>query len=163
MMPWQALATLAFLLAAPERSVVSDRYQVRIDAPAGWTVLRQTAYPSMIAVMTHKDGGRLTLSAQRARAGDTVEAVAERNRAALERTGMQTGKVGPSSIGEGTVELTATTRDGKLQVRQLHFLHGSTEFALTLTAPPPKMAAYAKDLDAAWRAITYLPPKSAKE
>src|ERR1051325_1249119 len=155
---------LLLALGAPsERSLSSERYHVRIDAPAGWTILRQNAYPSMIATMTHKEGGRMTFSAQRAQPGETAEKLAERSRGALERGGLRIERIAPSPLDSGVVEVTGRSSDGKLQMRQLYLIRDETGYVLTLTAPPPKMAQYGKDLEAAWRGITYLPHKSANE
>ena len=157
------LPVLLVALAPSERSLQSERYGVRIDAPAGWTILRQNAYPSVIASMTHRDGGRLTFSGQRAQAGDTAEKLAERSRSALEQNGLRVERIAPSPLESGMVELTGKTSDGKLLLRQLYMIHGATGYVLTLTAPPAKMAQYGKDLEAAWRGVTYFPPKSAHE
>src|SRR5205823_9847189 len=111
-----ALPVLLVLFTPPDRSVQNDVYHVRVEAPAGWTVLKQSAYPSVIATMTHKEGGRMTLSAQHVSAGQAVDKLAERGRAALEHDGVRVERVLPSPLGDGTVELYATSRDGKQQL-----------------------------------------------
>ena len=67
------------LIAPAERTVRNDRFHVRMDAPPGWTLLKQNAYPSIVAVLTARSGARLTLSAERLRTGETAPAFAERN------------------------------------------------------------------------------------
>ena len=32
-----------------------ERYGIKLDAPPGWSILRQSSYPSLLAVMAHPD------------------------------------------------------------------------------------------------------------
>src|SRR5215471_12388842 len=111
-MSWLFVPVLLFAVGPTERSLTNERYHVRIDAPAGWTILRQNAYPSMIATMTHKEGGRMTLSAQHTQPGDTAGKLAERSRSALEKSGLRVENIAPSSLESGVVELTGKSSDG---------------------------------------------------
>jgi hypothetical protein len=148
------LLLLALVLLAPtDRTVISERHQVRIDAPLGWTVLKQTAYPSVVAIMTHREGGRLTLSAQKTRPGETVEALVASNRPALEQQGVVIDRVAPSSAGEGVTELTGHSRNGRIALRQIYGIRGSWGFVLTLSGPPSKMTQFAHDLELAWHSL----------
>jgi hypothetical protein len=143
---------LVFALLAPsDRTVASDRYQIKIDAPVGWIVQKQSAYPSVVAAMAHRDGGRLTLSAQKARSLETAQTLCDRNKAALEKTGMRIQKVTP--LPPDAVEVEATAKDGSLGLRQIYFVRGQWGFSLTLSAPSSKMQQYMRDLDAAWHSV----------
>jgi hypothetical protein len=144
---------IALLLFAPsDRTVSNEHYNVRIEAPVGWTVQKQIAYPSVIAVMAHRDGGRMTLSAERARSAETAQTLAERNRAAMEKKGMKVVRTSPLP-GNDAVEIEATTGKGDLAMVQVYFVRGLWGFSLTLAAPPSKIAQYAHDLDVAWRSV----------
>jgi hypothetical protein len=140
------------LLAPSDRTITNEHYNVRIDAPIGWAVQKQIAYPSVVAVMAHRDGGRMTLSAERARSAETAQTLAERNRAAMEKKGMRVTHLAPLP-GNDAVEVEATTQNGSLAMRQVYFVRGLWGFSLTLTAPPSKIAQYAHDLDVAWRSV----------
>jgi hypothetical protein len=146
----QALALALALLAQGDRPASGDRAPARIDPPPGWSILKQTAYPSVIAVLSHPGGGRITLSGVRLAPADTPDRLAQRNRAVLEKQGMKIGKLAPAG---DAVELLATSRDGRAEIRQLYFQRGVWGFILTLTTPAPKMAQYTKDLDTAWHSI----------
>jgi len=144
---------IALLLFAPsDRTVVNEHYNVRIEAPVGWTVQKLVAYPSVVAVMAHRDGGRMTLSAERARSAETAQTLAERNRAAMEKKGMKVTHLSPLP-GNEAVELEATTAKGDLAMVQVYFVRGLWGFSLTLAAPPSKIAQYTHDLDVAWRTV----------
>ena len=144
---------LALALFAPsDRTVTNEHYNVRIDAPAGWTVQKLVAYPSVIAVMAHRDGGRMTLSAELARSAETAQTLAERNRAAMEKKGMKVFRTSPLP-GNDAVQIEATTGKGDLAMVQVYFVRGLWGFSLTLAAPPSKIAQYAHDLDVAWRSV----------
>src|SRR5262249_22561953 len=135
------LALFLTIFAPSERTVTNEHYNVRIDAPAGWTVLKQVAYPNVIAVMSHRDGGRLTLAAERARSAETAQSLAERNRASMEKKGMRVRRLAPLG-GNDAALVEASTADGALLMRQVYFVRGLWGFSLTLAAPPSKIPQY---------------------
>jgi hypothetical protein len=138
-------------LSPPDRSAVSTRFHLRIEVPLGWTLLRQTSYPSIIAVMTHRDGGRLTLSGQPVGPAATARTLADQNRPLLEKQGLRVERLRPEADGVLTVE--ASTRDGKLAVRQLYGIRGNRGVVLTLAAASSKIPALTKDFELAWHSI----------
>jgi hypothetical protein len=156
---------LLLLLGPADRVVQSDRHQVRVEAPPGWTPQRQSAYPNVVAILTHRDGGRITLTAQRLRGGETPAQLAERSRPALLRQDMKIERLAPSAFDSNACEITATSRDGKSELRQIYFIHGANAYVLTLAGAVAKQAQYNKDFEVTWHGIVFLEaaPKHAPE
>jgi hypothetical protein len=168
---WLPLSLTAALFLVPsERSAVSARYAARIDAPLGWKMLRQSAYPNTIGVMVHRDGGKLTFSAQDMHPGDSLQAVAERNRDAMLRDGFHITSFAPSESGSRGLPLgtsgyavEATSKDGRLELRQLYFQHGTFAYVATLASPRGRVDQYQRDLDALVRSVTFTAGKENPE
>jgi hypothetical protein len=142
---------LLVALSPPDRSAVSIRFHLRIEVPLGWTLLRQTSYPSIIAVMTHRDGGRLTLSGQPVGAGATARTLVDQNRPLLEKQGLRIERL--RSEADGVLAVEASTHDGKLAVRQLYSVRVNRGLVLTLAAASAKIPGLTKDFELAWHSI----------
>src|SRR5437868_5768225 len=93
-LPGLALAALALAsitagaAGTSARSYRNEAMHVRqFEPPSGWVLAPQGSYPRLLASYSHREGGRITLSAQRVPAGTTAVQLAEMSRGPLERQG----------------------------------------------------------------------------
>src|SRR5881394_1079944 len=89
--PLVVVALLPFLVAAGGlRSLHHDAMKVRgFEAPIGWEQQPAGSYPRLLAQWETKDGGRMTLVAQKVRAGLDAHGLAAQSQPALERQGFR--------------------------------------------------------------------------
>jgi hypothetical protein len=140
------------LLAAPpnNRRYQNDAMGVRLFAPPiGWDKQPQSSYPRLLAAYSHREGGRMTLAAQKVPPGTTPEKLATEARASLERQGFAQVALRPD--GE-RVRIEATLDGGKKIARQVYLVQGGIGYVITLIAPAPGTQALA-DLEETLRSL----------
>ncbi|MDB4982953.1 MAG: hypothetical protein JWM82_3705 [Myxococcales bacterium] len=140
-------ATLVASLAGAatrDRRFFSARYGVGVDAPTGWTVSQHTGYPSILVLLLHPNGSRISVSAAATPAAD-AHALAEQNRRALEVQHLAITKSAPGARDGVLVEARNTRGD---ELRQLYIVralpnHTRQAVVVTLVAKTDALAAAA--------------------
>lgn len=147
-----ALALAPSLAAgAGVRTYRNEAMGVRaFEPPAGWELAPQASYPRLLASYSHREGGRLTLSAQRLPAGVTAAKLAQQARGPMEKQGYRSIKV--QADGE-RVRLEAELDGGRRVVRQLYVVAGEIGYVVTLVAPKSALAHLGGDFEEAVKSL----------
>ena len=147
------LALLPFLVAAGGRSFHHDAMKVRgFAAPIGWEPQPAGSYPRLLAQWESKDGGRMTLVAQKVRAELSARGLADESTPALERQGFRAIAISterPSGDDSDRVRLDATVDDGHRFVRQVYVVAGGIGYVLTMVGPIGRAPQMRRDFDEA--------------
>jgi hypothetical protein len=116
-----AAASLGTMVAAAprDRRFYSGRHGVGVDAPTGWTISQHTGYPSILVLLLHPNGSRISVSAAPTPATD-ARALADQNRRALELQHLEIAKVSPGARGGVLVEARGGLHPDEL--RQLYIV-----------------------------------------
>jgi hypothetical protein len=108
---------LVCLLAAPalamnpkDRRFVSAKLGIGVDAPPGWTFSTHTGYPSVVVLLLHPDGSRISIAAS-ATPAKTARELVEINRRGLEAQKLTVVSVGAGARGGFEVVARAEARD----------------------------------------------------
>jgi hypothetical protein len=120
--------------AAPrDRRFFSARHGVGVDAPPGWTISQHTGYPSILVLLLHPNGSRISISAAPTTAAD-ARALADQNRRALEAQHLTIGKVGPGPRGGVLIEARGGPHPDEMrQVYLVRPLPDGTRQAVVIT------------------------------
>ena len=144
------VARHASAIAPNDRRFVSARKGVSVEAPTGWTLSTHTGFPSILVLLLHPDGSRISVSASDTPARDARE-LAETNRRALEQ---QTGNAVTARAGaRNGVELDGQAAGRLEAIVQLYLVRpfgpdGSRQaIVLSLVAPQQALALRRADLD----------------
>ena len=144
------LALPAAAMAPNDRRFVSARQGVSVEAPPGWTLSTHTGFPSILVLLLHPDGSRISVAASDTPARDARE-LAEPNRRALEQ---QTGAAVSAHAGaRNGVELNGQAAARGEAIVQLYLVRpfgpdGSRQaIVLSLVAPQAAIALRRADLD----------------
>jgi hypothetical protein len=127
------------------------------EPPLGWEQAAQPSYPRLLAAYSHKDGGKLTLVAQREPPGRSARALAEESRAALQRQGFMQIQLNEET---SRVRLDATLDGGRRFVRQLYLVDSGIGYVVTMTGPMSKALNLRRDFDEAAASLTVGPPEN---
>jgi hypothetical protein len=144
-----------------ERRFFNVRHGVGAEAPNGWALSLHTGYPNLIAVMSHPNGSRMSISVSETAARDVRELV-EKN-----RRGLVAQKLKVASVSEiARHGLLLDTRDERdvTAVRQAYFVRvlSSTRQAVivTLTTRAELLATTAGALDTLLSRLVFETPPS---
>ncbi len=118
--------------ATRDRRFFSARYGVGIDAPTGWAVSQHTGYPSILVLLLHPNGSRISVSAAATPAAD-ARALAEQNRRALEVQHLSITKSAPGARNGVLVEARNTRGDELRQLYIVRALPNNTRQAVVVT------------------------------
>ncbi|HEY2743661.1 MAG TPA: hypothetical protein VGL86_03525 [Polyangia bacterium] len=147
------LVALLPLLVAAGRSFHYDAMKVRgFDPPVGWEAQPIGSYARLIGSWETKEGGRLTLVAQKIKDGSTARALADESRPALERQGFREIKLSPAPAAGDESDrllLDASTDEGRRFVRQLYVAAGTIGYVVTMVGPIARATAMRRDFDEA--------------
>lgn len=147
------LSLLPFLVAAGGQRFRNDAVKVRgFEAPLGWEPQPVSSYARLIAAWETRDGGRMTLVAQKVKAGTSARSLVDQSRLALERQKLRDLKVSPAPpAGDESdrVVLDATVDDGHLFMRQLYAVAGDMGYVLTMVGPIVRAPQMRHDFDEA--------------
>jgi hypothetical protein len=128
-----ASATTNVVEAAPhDRRFFSARHGVGVDAPTTWTISQHTGYPSILVLLLHPNGSRISVSAAPTPAAD-ARALAEQNRRALELQRLSITKVSPGPRGGVQVEARNAHGDELRQLYIVRALPNNTRQAIVIT------------------------------
>ena len=150
---WLLLASLPLLLAAGGHSFKNDAMKVRgFEAPVGWEPQAVGSYARLLAAWETKDGGRMTLVAQKVKDGATARALADESRPSLQRQGFREMKLTtppqPSDDSDRIV-LDAIVDDGHRFVRQLYAVSSGVACVVTMVGPIARAPQMRRDFDEA--------------
>jgi hypothetical protein len=133
-----------------DRRFVSARQGVSVEAPPGWTLSTHTGFPSILVLLLHPDGSRISVAVSDTQARDARE-VAETNRRALEQ---QTGSAVTARAGARSgVQLDGQASSRHEAIVQLYLVRpfgpeGARQaIVLSLVAPQAAIALRRADLD----------------
>ncbi|PID38932.1 MAG: hypothetical protein CSA65_03200 [Proteobacteria bacterium] len=109
------------------------KLQVRFTVPEGWTLTRQTGYPSLLAFVS-RGGARISLSYTRlARQQKVIQVLADNNRA-LETLGLKTSDAKRvKRLGHKLWQTVAQSKDGSKRNHQVYLSAGQVIYILTLS------------------------------
>lgn len=147
---WPAGAPAPAQAASPkDRRFVSAKHGVGVEAPNGWTLSQHTGYPSIVALMLHPNGSRISISVSETSA-ETARALVDRNRRGLEAQKLTVTKIA-ETVRDGTaVDARAQGRDESLrQIYLVRALPGGKHQAIivTLTARSDVLVTATSSLD----------------
>ncbi|HZS36287.1 MAG TPA: hypothetical protein VFF06_05645 [Polyangia bacterium] len=146
-----ALALASVAAGTSARSYRNEALHVRgFEPPSGWVLAPQGSYPRLLASYSHREGGRITLSAQRIAPGTTALKLAESSRAPLERQGFAALVIAADGA---RARLEATLDGGKRFARQLYLTDGGVGFVVTLIAPRAAESTMVRDYEEALRTL----------
>jgi len=133
------------------RSYRNEAMHVRqFEPPSGWVLAPQGSYPRLLASYSHREGGRITLSAQRIAPGTTALKLAESSRAPLERQGFAALVIAADGA---RARLEATLDGGKRFARPLYLTDGGVGYVVTLIASGAAWERILADFDAAVKSL----------
>ncbi|HET6150285.1 MAG TPA: hypothetical protein VFH68_22280 [Polyangia bacterium] len=110
-----------------DRRYVSARHGLSVEAPTGWTLSTHTGFPSILVLLLHPDGSRVSLAVADSQAR-TARELADSNRKGLEAQGLQIVSVRAGA--RDGVEVEAQSAPRAETIVQLYLLR-----ALSTTGP----------------------------
>jgi len=129
-----------------ERRFYSARAGVAMEAPPGWSLSSHTGYPSILCLLVHPSGSRISLAVDAAVTAQDAAALAEQSRPGLAAQGIELAGVAPGPRGGVLVDARVARRNQAL--RQLYLVRtveGNPAWrqaiVLTLTTTPADLAA----------------------
>ncbi len=147
------VALLPFLVAAGGRPFRNDAWKVRgFEPPVGWEPQPVGSYARLLGAWETKDGGRMTLVAQKIKEGMSARSLADESRPALERQGFRAIELSaapPSTDETSRVVLAATLDDAHRFVRQLYVVAGNVGYVVTMVGPLARAPQMRRDFDEA--------------
>ena len=124
---------------------------VGLETPAGWSLSLHTGYPSVLCVLIHPGGSRISLAAEGTAAKDAA-ALVEASRSGFGAQGLAVDRVSRGPLGGLLLDARAPRHNQSL--RQLYLvrnLEGGPDprqaIILTLTTTPDELAAASGSLD----------------
>ncbi len=152
------VSLLPFLVAAGGQRFRNDAMKVRgFEAPLGWEAQPVGSYARLLAAWETKDGGRMTLVAQKVKEGATARSLVEESRPALARQKFRDVKLSPApAAGDESdrVVLDATVDDGHQFMRQLYAVAGGIGYVVTMVGPVGRAPQMRRDFDEAAASLT---------
>ncbi len=152
------VSLLPFLVAAGGRPYHNDAMKVRgFEAPLGWEPQPTGSYARLLGAWETKDGGRMTLVAQKVKDGTTARALVDESRPALERQKFRDLKVSAApAAGDQSdrVVLDAVVDDGPRFMRQLYVVAGKLGYVVTMVGPVTRAPQMRRDFDEAAASLT---------
>ena len=152
------VSLLPFLVAAGGRPFHNEAMKVRgFEAPLGWEPQPVSSYARLLAAWETKDGGRMTLVAQKLKEGVSARALVDESRPALERQKFRDLKLSaaaPAGDESDRVVLDAVVDDGHLFMRQLYAVAGDIGYVVTMVGPIARAPQMRRDFDEAAASLT---------
>lgn len=152
------VSLLPFLVAAGGQRFRNDAMKVRgFEAPLGWELQPVGSYARLLAAWETKDGGRMTLVAQKVKPGATARSLVEESRPALERQKFRELKLSPAPpAGDESdrIVLDAIVDDGHQLMRQLYAVSGTIGYVVTMVGPIARAPQLRRDFDEAAASLT---------
>jgi hypothetical protein len=110
---------------------------VQMEVPEGWTLHRQTGYPSLLALLLKPERrSSISLTLGPDGSGQNLVAFVQRNEKGIREVGLTIkGSRAVTMGGRKVWQLDLVDRRGDTAVRQLYLPHGSRTLILTLSTP----------------------------
>jgi hypothetical protein len=138
---WVLVLLVSLTVAAGGRSFRHDAMKVRgFEPPVGWEPRQASSYPRLLAMWETKEGGRMTLVAQKLKREATARQLAEESRGPLERQGFRAIAIADDR---------PSGDDGHKFVRQLYVVWGGIGYVLTMVGPIARAPQMRRDFDEA--------------
>ena len=146
------VATAPLAATAPkDRRYVSARHGVSVEAPTGWTLSTHTGFPSILVLLLHPDGSRISVAVADSQA-KTARELADSNRRGLDAQGLKI--VGVRASAREGVEVEAQSAARAETVVQLYLLRAAAAaggprqaIVITMTTPTAALALHRAALD----------------
>jgi hypothetical protein len=120
LVPLVALAATDAVAVSPkDRRFFSAKLGIGVDAPAGWTISTHTGYPSVIVLLLHPDGSRISVAVSETPAATATELV-DLNRKGLEAQRLSV--LSAAAGARGGVEVTSRAAARNESVVQLYLV-----------------------------------------
>ena len=123
---------------AKDRRYVSARNGISVEAPTGWTLSTHTGFPSILVLLLHPDGSRVSIAVAESPA-KTPRDLADSNRKGLEAQGLKI--IGVRAGAREGVEVEAQSAARAESVIQLYLLRetsaGGPRQAIVITMVTP--------------------------
>jgi len=136
--------------AAKDRRYVSARHGVSVEAPTGWTLSTHTGFPSILVLLLHPDGSRISVAVADSQA-KTARELADSNRRGLDAQGLKI--VGVRASAREGVEVEAQSAARAETVVQLYLLRAGAPggprqaIVITMNTPTAALALHRPALD----------------
>ncbi len=147
-----------------ERRFFSARAGVALEGPPGWTLSVHTGYPTVLCLLVHPGGSRISLAVDAAVTARDAAALAAESRPGLAAQGIEVTAVSPSFFRGGVVLDARLPRRGQV-LRQLYLvraLEGAPPawqaIVLTLTTTPADLPTASAALDWVIARLDLTPP-----
>src|SRR5262245_35398346 len=116
-----ALVSVGDVRGAPlrDRRFFSARHGVGVEAPPGWTLSQHTGYPSILVLLLHPNGSRISVSAAPTTVKDS-RGLVEQNLRGLEAQKLTVTRQASGPRGGMLIDARATNKDEV--VRQLYLV-----------------------------------------
>jgi hypothetical protein len=144
------VADPAWALSPKDRRFVSARHGLTVEAPPGWTLSTHTGFPTILLLLLHPDGSRISLAASETPASD-ARALVELNRGALEQQNMKVLAIRAGA--RSGIQVEAETTDHAEAIVQLYIVRAPASagprqaVVVSLISAPAALAARRIDLD----------------
>jgi hypothetical protein len=127
-------------LRAPDQRIQS------FEPPSAWERAADPPSSLVLGVWSHRDGGRITLAADRVASGTVAGRVFDDSRKSLVSQGWSLGKVDRAPNG-ARVLVEATLEHGRRIARQAYIVDGGFVYVVTMVAPAEQTADRARDFE----------------
>lgn len=145
------VAQLAWAATAPkDRRYVNARNGISVEAPTGWTLSTHTGFPSILVLLIHPDGSRISIAVSESQARSPHD-LAETNRKGLEAQGLKI--IGVRAGARDGAEVEAQSAARAESVIQLYLLRETTAGAprqaivITMVTPTPSLVVHRAAFD----------------
>jgi len=152
------VALVPFLVAAGGNRFRNEAMKVRgFEPPLGWESQPVGSYARLLAAWETKDGGRMTLVAQKVKDGTTAHSLVAESRPALERQkfrDLKTSPAPPAGDESDRLLVDAVVDDGHRFMRQLYAVAGNLAYVVTMVGPIGRAPQMRRDFDEAAASLT---------
>jgi hypothetical protein len=144
------VADPASAIGPKDRRFISARHGLSVEAPPGWTLSTHTGFPTVLVLLLHPDGSRISVAASETPASD-ARALVELNRKALEQQNLKVLAVRAGA--RDGVEIETETLDHAEAIVQLYIVRTvladrpRQAVVVSLIAPAGTLAAHRSELD----------------
>ena len=144
------VADPAWAVSPKDRRFVSARHGLSVEAPPGWTLSTHTGFPTVLVLLLHPDGSRISLAASETPAND-ARALVESTRGALEQQNMKVLTIRAGA--RNGVQVEAETIDHAEAIVQLYIVRAPAPdgprqaVVVSLISTPAALVAHRSELD----------------
>jgi hypothetical protein len=136
--------------APKDRRYVNARNGISVEAPTGWALSTHTGFPSILVLLIHPDGSRISIAVSESQAASPHD-LAESNRKGLEAQALKI--IGVRAGARDGVEVEAQSAARAESVIQLYLLRETTArgprqaIVITMVTPTPSLVVHRPAFD----------------